>query len=530
MQPFGELRSWLSRATTSEKTMTGMAVGTALALLVWLLVPAGPAANSAGPGFPGSDAASSSAGSGATGAQSAPAGPAAGSGGGVGSVGGGSGPAVAGGGGGPGATTTTSTDSGGGAAGASSAPGSTTFPSCGESSAAGVTSTSIKIAVTIAEIVGPAGNQTFGLPTVAQQKQKYDTVIDAVNAEGGVACRKVIPVYYSVNPADQSDMHAKCLDIADDNPFAVIDDGGEYAGADCFGQHHIPFIAENLLFTNLASEYYPYLMSAYDFYDNAYRVAVAGLQQRGFFDAGQGFRKLGFMYFDCHPELIDEMTSSFHRAGLSDDQIVGYDAGCPSPPLASPSDLQQAVLRFKSAGVTNVTFAYFFGSIGNFTNIAEQQGFRPKYGLADDGYIGVSYGTSRPNRQNFDGAITITTSRYGEENTPGYSPTPGTAACNRIFVEAEMTPIYQQPAPSNGGWVCDLVWMLRAGADHARSLSQDALAGGLAAARSLDFSYPGGPNDFAATHGVAGGGGWWRVAQFAGACRCWKLAVARFHG
>src|SRR5205823_2922894 len=118
------------------------------------------------------------------------------------------------------------------------------------------------------------GNSTFGLPTAAEQKKKYDAVIAAVNATGGVACRHVVPQYYSVNPADQSDMHAKCLDIASAGVFAVIDDGGEYANAECFGQRHIPFLGENLVFANSASNYYPYLMSTYNLYDSAYRTAI----------------------------------------------------------------------------------------------------------------------------------------------------------------------------------------------------------------------------------------------------------------
>lgn len=523
MQPFAEFRAWMRSASTAEKAQAGIAVSAVMAVLGWVLVPAGATSTGTGFGLVGGTTASDTPASAAS-PGSAPAGLVPRPGAGEATASGAAAPVagvVA-----PGARASTPTGTGGDGGG--SAPAETQFPSCGPSSASGVTPSTIRVAVTLAEIVGPAGNATFGLPTVTEQKQKYNAVIDSVNSSGGVACRKLVPDFYSVNPADESDMHAKCLDIENAGVFAVIDDGGEYAGADCFGQRHIPFLGENLLVTKSASAYYPYLMSAYNLYDAAYRTAVFGLKQRGFFDRGRGFRKLGFMYFDCHPELISEMTGWFHEVGLADSDIVGYDAGCPSPPLAHPNDIQQAILQFKSSGVSHVTFAYFPGSIGNFTKVAQQQGFRPRYGLADDGYIGVSYGTSSPDRTNFDGAITITTGRYGEENVPGYKPTAATAKCNHIFVKARLTPIYRQPAPSNGGFVCDLVWMFRAAADHASSLAQNALPAGLTAARSVDFSYPGGPNDFAANHGVAGADAW-RVAEYAGSCRCWKLADPRFH-
>lgn len=522
MQPFAEFRTWLRRASTSEKAMTGAAAGTVLAVLGWVLVPTGAAGN--GLGLAGNAAGSTSTGAGLSGGAPGGLPPQQGA---TGATARGGTVAVPGASGASGIATATRGGTTGAGTDASSAPVGKRR-SCPSSSAPGVTSSSIRVAVTMAEIGGAAGNATFGLPTVAEQKAKYNAVIAAVNSSGGVACRKLVPTYYSVNPADQSDMQAKCLDIEQAGVFAVIDDGGEYAGADCFGQRHIPFIGDNLLFAQPAAKFYPYLMSAYNLYDNAYRTMVSGLKQRGFFDRSRGFHKLGFMYFSCHPELISEMTGWFHQAGLADSDIVGYNAGCPSPPLANPSDIQQAILRFKTNDVSHVTFAYFLGSIGSFTSIAQQQDFHPKYGLADDGFIGVSYGSSRPDRTNFDGAITIATSRYGEEHTAGYRATAGTTTCNNLFVKAGITPIYRQPASSNGGWVCDLVWMFRAAVDHAPSLSRNALAAGLLATKSLDFSWPGGPNDFTTAHGVAGADAW-RVAQYAGSCGCWKLADPDFH-
>jgi len=525
MQPFAEFQRWTHRASTGEKASTALAVAVVLTLLVWVLIPVGADSNKGGFGLAGAPGAVS----GTTSSSTAKGGTAPG------------GTVLAPQPGASGATSTTgaqvavggrhATTARGGAPIATPAPaqagagGSTACPS---STASGVSSKEIKVAVTIPEIVGPAGNRTFGLPTYDEQKQKYNTVMKSVNAAGGVACRDLVPVYYSVNPADESDMHAKCLDIASAGVFAVIDDGGEYANSACFGQHHLPFLGDNLEFANTASTYYPFLISAWNLYDNAYRTAVAGLKKRGFFDSSRGFRKLGFLYFSCHPEVISEMTDDLHQAGLSGSQIVSYNAGCPSPPLANPSDMQQAILAFKSSGVTNVTFAYFMGSIGTFTKIAQQQDFHPKYGLADDAYIGVSYGTSKPDPNNFNGAITITTSRYGEENTPGYKPTAATTKCNRIFVTAGMTPLYREPAAGNGGWACDLVWMLRAAVDNAPSLSQNALAAGLMATGSLDLSYPGGPDDFASSHGVTGGSAW-RVAEYISGCACWRLADRSYH-
>jgi hypothetical protein len=182
----------------------------------------------------------------------------------------------------------------------------------------------------------------------------------------------------------------------------------------------------------------------------------------------------------------------FHEAGLTGSQIVSYDAGCPSPPIASPSDIAQAVQKFKTSGVTNVTGVYFMGRFSIFTIVAERQGFRPKYGIADDGCLPTSAGTGEADPNNLDGAIAITPARLGEQRTPGMTPSPGTAKCNEIFRSHGLTPVYQQPTGWNGGLVCDLVWMFKAAVDHAPTLSRQALAAGLQAAKSIDSSFPAG--------------------------------------
>jgi hypothetical protein len=137
--------------------------------------------------------------------------------------------------------------------------------------------------VTLTQIVGPAANQTVGIPTPAEQQAKYEAVIDAVNASGGVACRKVVARYLRVNPADQSHMHQKCLDIAQAGEFAVLDDGREALAPDCFGQNRILYIGDNLLFAASAKRFFPYLFSPFALYDSAYQNMVFGLRDRGSF-------------------------------------------------------------------------------------------------------------------------------------------------------------------------------------------------------------------------------------------------------
>jgi hypothetical protein len=410
-------------------------------------------------------------------------------------------------------------------AGASGSPGCAS-PSGSDQ---GVTSGQIKIAVTLINIVGPAGNATFGVPPVSQQQADYQEVIDAINASGGVACRKVVPQFYQGNPADQSNLQQDCLTIAQTGVFMELDAGAYYSDpalANCYPQNQIPFLSSTIMTTEQMNQYYPYLF-ADETMDVLYRNTVFALQQRGFFRPANGFQKLGFVYRDCVPQIVSNFLGWLHQVGLSSAQIVSYDVGCPSSGFASPSDLEQAIIKFKGAGVTNLTDANFYADFANFTTIAQQQGFDPKYGLADDAIVRITYGNQHPDYQNIANAIAIDADRYGEERTPGMTPTAATDRCNAIYTAHGQPTVWQQSL-GFGGLVCDQLWMFKTAVERAPVLRRNALAAGLQAARSVDFSYPWGPNDFSKAN-VTYGGEFWRVDQFFTSCDCWRVIDPNYH-
>ena len=123
-------------------------------------------------------------------------------------------------------------------------------------------------------------------------------------------------------------------------------------------------------------------------------------------------------------------------------------------------------------------------------------------------------------------AVAITQSRNGEERTDGMAPTPGTAKCDSWYQAHGLPPTYKQPPLA--GNACDQLWMLKAAFESSPQVGKDALAAGLQAAGSIDFSYPEGPNTFAGD-GVTTGGQFWRVAQFFTDCKCWKVIDPDFH-
>lgn len=426
---------------------------------------------------------------------------------------------------GPGDTATGAAPvAGSGAPGSAGASAGATCPPTPESEK-GVTDNEITVAIILINAIGPTANAAFGVPTPAEQQRNWEAVIADQNASGGVACRQLVPKFFSPNAVNQSSLQQGCLDVAQAGVFAVLDNGGYTAYpqlAKCFPEAGLPYWAGYALPLKLQRQYYPYLFSGSGVVDVAQRNFVFALNQRGWFRASNGFQKLGIVYRDCSPELYPQFVGHLHAVGLTDSQIRSRNLGCSgATPFGNPIDIQQAVFDFKNNGVTHVTFLDDNPDFGPFTNSAESQDWRPKYAVTDQNTIGsANSATSNYNANNLNGALGITPTRYGEPDTPGLTPTGATSRCNAIYQKRGRPPSHSgQGVP---GVACSELWGLVASIQHAPVLRRDALATGLQAAGSLDLSFPYGPADFTAP-GTTTGGQFWRTVQYASSCRCWRV-------
>ena len=524
MTPFQEFRLWVRCAPGGERFAAGIASALVLAVLVWVLVPSSKATDTASL-FPSAATTGASAPAGATGSGTGTtttglAGATSGSTTGV--------PAAIGSTGSTGGSSATGATSGATSGTTGATSGSTTGngKSCPSDTGNGLTASRIKVAVILVEIFGPTANGAFGIQTVAQQKANYTAAIDEQNAKGGVACRQIVPQYFKGNPADRNGLGQLCADVVAAKPFAVLDGGvyAQFSEVNCYALNKLPYFGTYLLAQNLQRKYYPYLFD-FNLLDSLYRDTVFALKDRGFFSSANGFKKLGFVYQDCNTSVADGVKRALAQAGVPSSSINTFDLGCPAA-LTPATVLQQAVLQFKRAGVTHVTTASMVGDFAGFTNAAQQQNFKPKYGLGDDSIVPLSYGNQAPNYDNIAGAVAITASRDGEEKTPGSKPTAGTLRCNAAFKKKGIAATWSQP--TGAGNACDVVWMFAAAVNHAPALRADALAAGLQAVKSVDFSYPQGPTDFSKP-GSTYGGQYWRPLTFElSPCKCWKLLDRNF--
>ena len=514
--PFAEFREWLHSASTASRTSTAAAAALVIALVAWLLVPSSDDDPADIDTVVQADGSVTTPGSiadpGVSSPGDAPESPSLGSSDDPSSV--------------AAAPTGTTVANAPGAADPTAIAPSTGCPSP-PGTAPGITATQIKIAIGNTEVIGPAGNDLFGIPSSDYLRAEYEAVIDSINRSGGVACRKLVADFYKINPADRASMQQQCLDIAESGVFAVFDDGGWGSVSpntiSCFAQHRVLYLGAYFLSNAHVQRLFPYVFAFYN-YEGLYRSTAAALAGRGFFQASNGFVKLGFLYRDCYPEAVNTYVASLRNVGVTDAHIVRYSLGCPSA-FASPADIQQAVLTFQRNRVSHVTTAYAIGDFANFTKIAEQQRFRPKYGLPDETLIPISYGNLRGDPRNLAGAVAVTASRNGEEHTPGMTPSAGSARCNEIMRSRGLKTVYDEP--TGAGNACSLLWIFQAAMQQAPSMERTSFAQGLNRARSVEVSYPQAPNDFSGEK-VMTGGQFWRTASYVLDCECWRITDRAF--
>ena len=530
MTPFLQFRIWFRRASAAQKGSGLLAVAMVVALLVWTAVPSGsPAGSHVGMASSGSSSGSSG------GGIVQPAGGAVTT-----TVASRPSPAQAGSSGSPPASLPSS-GGGGVAQSPSAAPPATTgghqaptAASPGQSSQAATSTTqscttkgTLKIGVVVPNEAGGQLNPVFGIPTQSQEEADYGAAIDAINKAGGAGCYTLTGEYLGVDGTNPSTAQSDCLTFAQDHVFAVMGGFLPAATDDCLMQHHLPTFEQIPVPAAEVKQYYPYYFSVDPTFEVLYRNFAEAIQKLGYLSSAHHFAKMGVFYRDCIPSVNAAMVSDLAAVGISGSKLVRYDLGCPTPqPYAAPQAVQQAILQFKTEGVTTVTVDNDYEDIQQLSKTAQTQGFHPVWVIPDTGVSAVSSAPEfQPDPNNFNGALAITPEQYGaiESSLPESA---GTQACDKIMASHGLPTVYKS-ADQYAGSACSLMWMLVAAIQHGGA-NPAGLAAGLQAARTTQYSFPDGPDDFSAP-GTTTGGEFWRPITFSGSCGCWKVQSAAWN-
>lgn len=532
MTPFLQFRLWARNGPVAERVGVAGVFLVLVGRICWALVPVGSQSPATNVGTIGSGGAPATSGGVAGGAGATSGSVAAG-----GSVSpvstvsgaAGGGGAVAGVGGGTGSAATVRTPNGSGGSVTPVSGGPAPAGGCGTltSTDQGVTSTEVHIDIDVANLAGQAGNQLVGLPPAQEEEAMFQAAINAVNKAGGIRCRKLVAKYYEVDALDPSSLQAACLQIVADHPFALIDQGlgspsGSTTPRDCPPSYKVPlFGALNVSQAEL-NQYGPYLIGARASIQGITNDYVYALNRLGWLAHA---KKVGLLEQDCIPGLNSLVLSDLAKVGVPSSKVSTFDFGCPDQ-IPSPSQVEQAVLQFKTAGVTNVMDD---GGYENyFSKDAQSQDYHPAYSVGDgEGEVALwdnpQFG---PDATNFSGGIAITDSQYGAENTPGTAFNAETAACDKAMA-AEGLPSAEKSPDAESGTSCVLVDLLAIAADNAPSLVRADLAAGIQRAGTVQFAFPDGPGNFAQSGGLHGGG-FWRVDTWVTSCSCFRVSTPTY--
>jgi hypothetical protein len=240
-----------------------------------------------------------------------------------------------------------------------------------------------------------AANQAFaGAALNSDLREPMNAIIKEVNSQGGIAGRKVEPIYHSYDATssqtiDQQDQAACARYTQDNKVFAILADSdilqqcAEKAGA----------VTLSVTSTSLPEDFqrYPHFIEISGM--NLIRVGdvtIAGLHREGYFDKGA---KLGLVTWD-EPNYRDAIERGFVPALRKKGITPATDTAYISSPqtaddlAAASADVNNAVLRFQSQGITHVML--IDGSTplcrGACLGIlwlrrSESQNYRPRYGF-----------------------------------------------------------------------------------------------------------------------------------------------------
>jgi len=359
----------------------------------------------------------------------------------------------------------------------------------------GVDATTIRVGFTIqdnnATVSALASTYNVGL---ADNRGAYEALVRYVNAHGGVAGRKLSPVFHTYDPTDGTGDQigqAACARFTEDaQVFAAVDAMfGSGAFNSCMQQRGRLMLQYGLFFgSSSAWRKYPNQVAAEGLpYDDAGRILADQLARTGFLSRTT---RLGAVVRNSH-----EMTEAYQqgfvaaltRLGLKVEQThFVRDSQSSSDISGYTSDISSAVLKFSSSGINRVVF-FDPGSYAAlvFTQTADKQQYRPRYGFTSlNAIVTLAGENGTAPREQMVGAEGVSWEIIADGLTK--SRTPSARRCLAILREADIVPT---DAATEGSYLktCQAFFLFKTAADAAgRGLNRDTF---IAAVERLGSSF-----------------------------------------
>lgn len=427
------------------------------------------------------------------------------------------------------ATTVGGSSDGDGGSGGESTPGSSDGQQGAGRMGPGVTADEIVIGIAIADEASKAGNENLlgasGM-TQGDTERYYEIVRDDINRRGGIAGRKIRYSVFRYSTADgaqvsQLEQEACARWTQDDRAFAA-----ELTSSDnfltCAERNQLATTADVLSTSDdrTFATYPHHLQLSGMSLTRQMQIFPGGLDRQRYFEPGY---RLGIVTYD-HPAFaraVDgTLVPALQRLGKqvhTDIQRVTYLNS--NEELGQlTAEMQSAVLRFKSQGITHVLIVEANALLTLlFTRSAENQDYRPRYGLNSQNGPTAIAGNVPPAQ--FRRAIGV---GWAPQLDVPASELPANAARDRCF--AMYAKEGQKPADANNGaimaGICERMEFLKAAVEAGGpDVTIDSFARGAEALGDSFPSYTGlGNNVFGP--GRHAGGAFYRLLAHDADCHC----------
>ncbi|HET6818256.1 MAG TPA: hypothetical protein VFH66_13605 [Mycobacteriales bacterium] len=381
----------------------------------------------------------------------------------------------------------------------SSTSGATTGVPTGGSNASadlngpGVTDKAIYVGVDYT-VNGDAANAALGASSITSGNEKADAqaVIDDINAHGGVAGRKLVPVFHATDAqstdttADQD--QAECADFTQDHHvFAALGVGYTDNYFACLFKSGAIDIDSGVLVDPDDGEFrqYPYYFEAgtisQDRIDNA---LVPALQRQHYFNGwdtvngapGTAPTKVGVLGVDTptwNRPLDHVLLPALKAAGYpvaASDVVRIYNPGSQADDGKTLSDISSAVLKFRQDGVTHVILLDTGGQLVTFFGQdANSQHYYPRFGVHSGSGLQAIYDSGIVPKQVLNGAMgfawnpTLDLSASAADKFE----TPATKYCLKVMKDRTGQTFTSTNAASIALSYCDMLYLLRDGLNNA---------------------------------------------------------------
>lgn len=263
----------------------------------------------------------------------------------------------------------------------------------------GFTKTTIKIGMPMPRDAGAANNAVGGTGLEPGDERKYlRAIVEEVNRTGGIAGRKVVPVIYEIeeNSAQtwEQQYQAACTYWTEDEPVFAAHVAGNFTRDSvraCLNGRGVP-IWRGGFHTNADAAVYarfPLWVEVTAMHlGRLSRTLVDDLAGQNFFKParGVGEMRLGLVRYETSTydrATEQELKPALRRHGVEiAEEVEVNEPAAVNDVSAISAQLSNAVLRFRSSGITNVLFLEETALLtALFMRQADPQEYLPRYGL-----------------------------------------------------------------------------------------------------------------------------------------------------